>query len=157
MLGAQAPALIDRDIASFGDADERIVGLEIVGLDTPGQETLVEVLGDINAPGVDTEIIIQLVNAKARIVEIPIPTYYGDEICYVNGLGYARDAINSYFVFSMMKEKGVLPPHVRFQVSIPMVNSVLPPRIFPDVADLDKIMQPNAELGMNGQIGLPQR
>ena len=26
-----------------------------------------------------------------RIVEVPIPTYYGDEICYVNGLGYARD------------------------------------------------------------------
>ena len=31
-----------------------------------------------------------------------------------------------------MKEKGVLPPHLRFQVSIPMVNSVLPPRIFPE-------------------------
>ena len=29
--------------------------------------------------------------AGKRIVEIPIPTYYGDEICYVNGLGYARD------------------------------------------------------------------
>ena len=26
-----------------------------------------------------------------RIVEIPIPTYYGDEICHVNGIGYARD------------------------------------------------------------------
>jgi 2-polyprenyl-3-methyl-5-hydroxy-6-metoxy-1,4-benzoquinol methylase len=26
-----------------------------------------------------------------RIVEVPIPTYYGDEICYVNGLRYARD------------------------------------------------------------------
>ena len=25
------------------------------------------------------------------IKEIPIPTYYGDEICYVNGLRYARD------------------------------------------------------------------
>jgi hypothetical protein len=38
-----------------------------------------------------------------------------------------------------MKQKGVLPPHVRFQVSIPMVNSVLPPRIFPNVTDLEKI------------------
>ncbi len=54
-------------------------------------------------------------------------------------LGYARDAVNSYFVFSVMKEKGVLPPHLRFQVSIPMVNSVLPPRIFPDREDLDRI------------------
>jgi glycosyltransferase involved in cell wall biosynthesis len=39
----------------------------------------------------DTQIIIQLVEAGKRIIEIPIPTYYGDEICYVNGLGYARD------------------------------------------------------------------
>ena len=31
----------------------------------------------------DTEIIIQLLNAGARIVELPIPTYYGDEICRV--------------------------------------------------------------------------
>src|SRR5262249_6576273 len=29
-------------------------------------------------------------------------------------LGYARDAINSYFVFKVMKEKGVLAPHLRF-------------------------------------------
>lgn len=39
----------------------------------------------------DTQIIIQLLEAGKRITEIPIPTYYGDEICYVNGLGYARD------------------------------------------------------------------
>ena len=31
----------------------------------------------------DTEIIIQLLNAGQRIVELPIPTYYGDEICRV--------------------------------------------------------------------------
>jgi glycosyltransferase involved in cell wall biosynthesis len=39
----------------------------------------------------DTEIIIQLHEAGKTIREIPIPTYYGDEICHVNGLGYARD------------------------------------------------------------------
>ena len=39
----------------------------------------------------DTEILIQFLNAGLRIVEMPIPTYYGDEICYVNGLKYARD------------------------------------------------------------------
>jgi glycosyltransferase involved in cell wall biosynthesis len=39
----------------------------------------------------DTQIIIQLHEAGKRIVEVPIPTYYGDEICYVNGIGYARD------------------------------------------------------------------
>ena len=37
----------------------------------------------------DTEIIIQLLRAGLRIRELPIPTYYGDEICYVNGLKYA--------------------------------------------------------------------
>jgi glycosyltransferase involved in cell wall biosynthesis len=37
----------------------------------------------------DTEIIIQLLIAGMRIRELPIPTYYGDEICHVNGIGYA--------------------------------------------------------------------
>lgn len=37
----------------------------------------------------DTEIIIQLRLADQRLREIPIPTYYGDEICHVNGLAYA--------------------------------------------------------------------
>src|SRR5262249_27728912 len=32
-----------------------------------------------------------------------------------------------------------IPAHLRFQVSIPMVNSVLPPRIFPNRDDLDKV------------------
>jgi glycosyltransferase involved in cell wall biosynthesis len=41
----------------------------------------------------DTEIIIQMLNAGARIVELPIPTYYGDEICRVNGMKYARDVV----------------------------------------------------------------
>jgi 2-polyprenyl-3-methyl-5-hydroxy-6-metoxy-1,4-benzoquinol methylase len=39
----------------------------------------------------DTQIIIQLTDAGKRIVEVPIPTYYGDEICYVGGVRYARD------------------------------------------------------------------
>jgi glycosyltransferase involved in cell wall biosynthesis len=39
----------------------------------------------------DTEIILQLHTVGARIVEIPIPTFYGDEICYLNGIAYARD------------------------------------------------------------------
>jgi hypothetical protein len=54
-------------------------------------------------------------------------------------LGYARDAINSYFIFRTLREKGVLPAHLRFQVSLPSVNSVLPPRVFPNTSDLDRI------------------
>jgi len=37
----------------------------------------------------DTDIILQLIQAGARIREVPIPTYYGDEICRVNGMRYA--------------------------------------------------------------------
>ena len=41
----------------------------------------------------DTEIVIQLLNARQRILELPIPTYYGGEICRVNGLAYAKDVM----------------------------------------------------------------
>ena len=43
----------------------------------------------------DTEIIIQLLIAGQRIVEKPIPTYYGDEICHVNGIGYAWNVVRA--------------------------------------------------------------
>jgi glycosyltransferase involved in cell wall biosynthesis len=39
----------------------------------------------------DTQVILQLHEAGHRVAEIPIPTYYGDEICYVDGVRYARD------------------------------------------------------------------
>ena len=38
-------------------------------------------------------------------------------------LGYTRDAINSYFIFKTLKKEGVIPGHVRFQVSIPLPAS----------------------------------
>ena len=41
----------------------------------------------------DTEIILQLLNANLRIVELPIPTYYGNEICRVEGLKYAANVM----------------------------------------------------------------
>src|SRR3977135_2691563 len=37
----------------------------------------------------DSEIIIQFVLKKLRLFELPIPTFYGDEICSVNGFRYA--------------------------------------------------------------------
>lgn len=36
----------------------------------------------------DTDIIIQMLDTGKRIIEIPIPTYYGDEISRVNGIRY---------------------------------------------------------------------
>jgi 2-polyprenyl-3-methyl-5-hydroxy-6-metoxy-1,4-benzoquinol methylase len=41
----------------------------------------------------DTEVLLQLHDVGARVTEVPIPTYYGDEICYVEGIPYARDVV----------------------------------------------------------------
>jgi glycosyltransferase involved in cell wall biosynthesis len=41
----------------------------------------------------DTEIIIQMMMAGHRIKEVAIPTYYGDEICRVVGMRYAKDVM----------------------------------------------------------------
>ena len=41
----------------------------------------------------DTEIIIQFLVARLPIKELPIPTYYGDEICYVDGPRYAANVV----------------------------------------------------------------
>jgi 2-polyprenyl-3-methyl-5-hydroxy-6-metoxy-1,4-benzoquinol methylase len=43
----------------------------------------------------DTEIIIKLHHQGMRIREVPIPTYYGTELCNVDGLKYARDVVRS--------------------------------------------------------------
>ena len=51
----------------------------------------------------DTEIIIQLMLADMRIREIPIPTYYGDEICHVDGLKYAYDVVKATNVAVLQK------------------------------------------------------
>ena len=45
----------------------------------------------------DTEIIIKLHHQNFRITEVPIPTFYGDEICRVNGPKYAKAIIRSVY------------------------------------------------------------
>jgi 2-polyprenyl-3-methyl-5-hydroxy-6-metoxy-1,4-benzoquinol methylase len=51
----------------------------------------------------DTQIIVQLLDRGKRIVEIPIPTYYGDELCYVDGLQYARDVVRDVVDYRLAK------------------------------------------------------
>ncbi|MET0146029.1 MAG: bifunctional glycosyltransferase/class I SAM-dependent methyltransferase [Ilumatobacteraceae bacterium] len=51
----------------------------------------------------DTQIILQLVESGQRLVEIPIPTYYGDEICYVNGVRYGRDVLRHAVDFRLAR------------------------------------------------------
>jgi glycosyltransferase involved in cell wall biosynthesis len=50
---------------------------------------------NVNGFHFDTEIIIQLLIARLAIKELPIPTYYGDEICHVNGMKYAFDVVGA--------------------------------------------------------------
>jgi glycosyltransferase involved in cell wall biosynthesis len=60
-------------------------------------QALTQIPFEKNADGFhfDTDIIIQLIFRKLRIAELPIPTFYGDEICYVKGLQYAYDVVKS--------------------------------------------------------------
>jgi 2-polyprenyl-3-methyl-5-hydroxy-6-metoxy-1,4-benzoquinol methylase len=48
----------------------------------------------------DTEIIIKLHHQGYHITEVAIPTYYGDEICYVNGMKYALDICRAIYRYN---------------------------------------------------------
>lgn len=49
----------------------------------------------------DTEILLQALHVKARFVEFPIPTHYGDEVCHVNGMKYAWDVFKATLAYKM--------------------------------------------------------
>ena len=51
----------------------------------------------------DTEIIIQFIFSNLKIREVPIPTYYGDEICHVNGIKYAFQVFNAVMLAYFQK------------------------------------------------------
>ena len=51
----------------------------------------------------DADIIIQFVESGRQIVEVPIPTFYGDEICHVNGIQYAWRCVRACSVNLLMK------------------------------------------------------
>lgn len=51
----------------------------------------------------DTQVIVQLIDQGMRIEEVPIPTYYGDEICYVNGIRYAGDVVRDVVEYRFAK------------------------------------------------------
>ena len=51
----------------------------------------------------DTEIIIQHIAKKNKIIEYPIPTYYGDEISYVNGFNYAYNILKQSILYKLQK------------------------------------------------------
>lgn len=51
----------------------------------------------------DADIIVQLHAAGFRITEVPIPTYYGDEICHVNGMQYAWQCVKTSVKYRLMQ------------------------------------------------------
>jgi glycosyltransferase involved in cell wall biosynthesis/SAM-dependent methyltransferase len=51
----------------------------------------------------DTEVLIQLIWTGRRIVEIPVPTFYGDEISHVNGLAYAANCLKAVTKVRLMQ------------------------------------------------------
>jgi glycosyltransferase involved in cell wall biosynthesis len=48
----------------------------------------------------DTQIILEFLRRGYRIAEVPIPTYYGDEICHVNGIPYAYQCVRATAQFA---------------------------------------------------------
>ncbi len=58
----------------------------------------------------DTNILIQFHEAGLRIVERPIPTYYGDEICYVNGMAYAFNCLKTAIKYKLHKSRLIYEP-----------------------------------------------
>jgi 2-polyprenyl-3-methyl-5-hydroxy-6-metoxy-1,4-benzoquinol methylase len=72
----------------------------------------------------DTEIIIKLHHQRYRIKEVPIPTYYGDEICYVNGMKYARDVASAVRRYKQTcRSVGCFPEFQEYFVPYPIKQS----------------------------------
>jgi glycosyltransferase involved in cell wall biosynthesis len=66
----------------------------------------------------DTQIVLEFLKKGYRIREVPIPTYYGDEICHVNGIPYAANCVRSalgYCLFHRWRSHASLPAAPRPQ------------------------------------------
>jgi glycosyltransferase involved in cell wall biosynthesis len=51
----------------------------------------------------DTDILIQMIDTKQRFLEISIPTFYGSEICHVNGLKYVSKILVTTMLSRLQK------------------------------------------------------
>jgi len=87
--------------------ENRVLGTDLSefhsGYRAYATRVLREIPFEANSDGFDfdTQIIAQVLHVKGRIEEIPIPTYYGDEICYVNGVKYARDVVHDVLEYQL--------------------------------------------------------
>lgn len=94
----------NRILTSF---ENRVLGTQLTefhsGYRAYSTKMLAQIPFEANSDGFDfdTQIIAQIVQARGQIIEVPIPTYYGDEICYVNGMKYARDVVRDVVEFKL--------------------------------------------------------
>lgn len=51
----------------------------------------------------DTQIILKMIQLRARIIEVPIPTFYGEEVSRVNGILYAFEILYDTLKFKYRK------------------------------------------------------
>jgi 2-polyprenyl-3-methyl-5-hydroxy-6-metoxy-1,4-benzoquinol methylase len=73
----------------------------------------------------DTEIIIKLHHQNFRIKEVPIPTFYGDEICYVNGTKYAKAIVRAVYRYTeTSRAVHAYPEYAEYFVPYPIKRSL---------------------------------
>ena len=72
----------------------------------------------------DTQIIIKFHHQGFWIKEVPIPTYYGDEICYVYGLKYAKNVFYAVVRYRRtIKSLVCYPEYKKYFVHYPIKES----------------------------------
>ena len=65
----------------------------------------------------DTQIILQFIKQGFRVREVPIPTYYGDEICRVNGIPYAINCVRETARYALKERWGIGKPKRRAEAT----------------------------------------
>src|SRR3954454_11563808 len=82
-------------------SENRALGLNLTEFHSGYRAYNLHALSEINLDNLtgdfhfDTEIIIKLHHQNFRILEVPIPTFYGDEICRVDGVKYAKAVVRA--------------------------------------------------------------
>src|SRR5438132_7438319 len=103
----------------------------------------------------DTEIIIQFFRGGLRIKELPIPTYYGDEISYVNVLKYGVNVIKA-ITHARMQDFGLFYDR-KFDIPVPAKDRPkIPSRLgfeSPFTLALDRVPPGSSVLDVDGAPG----
>ncbi len=66
----------------------------------------------------DTDIIIQMLDTEQRILEIPVPTFYGDETCRVNGFRYAALILHTTLLSRIIRLGSFYHPKFDYQTGM---------------------------------------